>query len=47
MKTYSFKASVETDEDAEGRPAFFASCPALESLGAAASGRTPDEALFA
>jgi predicted RNase H-like HicB family nuclease len=45
MKTYSFKAIVEPDEDAQGQPAWFAHCPALESLGAAASGRTPDEAL--
>jgi predicted RNase H-like HicB family nuclease len=45
MKTYSFKAVVEPDEDAEGNAAFFAYCPALENIGAAASGRTPEEAL--
>jgi predicted RNase H-like HicB family nuclease len=45
MKTYSFKAVVEPDEDAEGKEAWFAHCPALESMGAAASGRTPEEAL--
>lgn len=45
MKTYSFKAVVEPDEDAQGNPAWYAYCPALESIGAAASGRTRDEAL--
>jgi predicted RNase H-like HicB family nuclease len=45
MKTYSFKAILEPDEDAHGNPAWFAHCPALESAGAAASGRTPEEAL--
>lgn len=45
MKTYSFKAVVEPDEDAQGNPAWYAYCPALESIGAAASGRPPKEAL--
>jgi predicted RNase H-like HicB family nuclease len=45
MKTYSFKVVVEPDEDASGGPAWHAYCPALESLGAASSGRTRDEAL--
>jgi predicted RNase H-like HicB family nuclease len=33
------------DEDAQGNPAWFARCPALESIGAATSGRTREEAL--
>lgn len=45
MKTYSFKVVLEPDEDAEGNPAWFAYCPALESIGAATSGRTKAEAL--
>jgi predicted RNase H-like HicB family nuclease len=45
MKTYIFKAVVEPDEDAQGNAAWSAYCPALESIGAAASGRTPEEAL--
>jgi predicted RNase H-like HicB family nuclease len=45
MKIYSFKAVVEPDEDAQGNSAWLAYCPALESIGAAASGRTPEEAL--
>jgi predicted RNase H-like HicB family nuclease len=45
MKTYTFKAVVEPDEDAHGNAAWYAYCPALESIGAAASGRTPKEAL--
>ena len=45
MKTYSFKVVVEPDEDALGNPAWHAYCPALESIGAATSGRTSDEAL--
>jgi predicted RNase H-like HicB family nuclease len=36
---------VEPDEDALGNPAWHAYCPALESIGAATSGRTRDEAL--
>jgi predicted RNase H-like HicB family nuclease len=45
MKTYNFKVVIEPDEDAQGNPAWFAYCPALESIGAATSGRTPEEAL--
>ena len=45
MKTYTFKVVVEPDEDAQGNPAWFAYCPALESIGGATSGRTKDEAL--
>ena len=45
MKTYSLKIVVEPDEDALGNPAWHAYCPALESLGAATSGRTREEAL--
>jgi predicted RNase H-like HicB family nuclease len=45
MKTYSFKVVVEPDEDAQGDPAWFACCPALESVGGATSGRTREEAL--
>jgi predicted RNase H-like HicB family nuclease len=45
MKTYTFKVVVEPDEDALGHPAWHAYCPALESLGAATSGRSRDEAL--
>lgn len=40
MKTYVFKVVVEPDEDA-----WFASCPALESQGAATWGETEEEAL--
>ena len=45
MKTYTFKVVVEPDEDAQGKAAWHAYCPALESLGAATSGRTREEAL--
>ena len=45
MKTYTFKVVVEPDEDAMGNPAWHAYCPALESVGAATSGRTRHEAL--
>ena len=45
MKTYGFKVVIEPDEDADGNPAWFADCPALESLGGATSGRTREEAL--
>ena len=45
MKTYSFKVVVEPDEDAQGNPAWFAHCPALENMGGATSGRTREEAL--
>jgi predicted RNase H-like HicB family nuclease len=45
MKTYNFRVVVEPDEDAQGKPAWHAYCPALEDIGAATSGRTRDEAL--
>src|SRR5471030_89844 len=45
MKTYTFTVVEEPDEDAPGNPAWHASSPALESIGAATSGRTRDEAL--
>jgi predicted RNase H-like HicB family nuclease len=45
MKTYSFKVVLEPDEDAQGHAAWYAYCPALESVGAASSGRTREEAL--
>ncbi len=45
MKTYSFKVILEPDEDAQGDSAWFAYCPALQSLGGATSGRTREEAL--
>jgi predicted RNase H-like HicB family nuclease len=45
MGTYTFKVVVEPDEDAQGNPAWHAYCPALESIGAATSGKTRQEAL--
>ena len=45
MRTYRFKVVVEPDTDAQGHPAWFAHVPALESVGAATSGRTKEEAL--
>ncbi len=45
MKTYTFAVVLEPDEDAQGNPAWHAYCPALESAGAATSGRTREEAL--
>jgi predicted RNase H-like HicB family nuclease len=45
MRTYSFKVVLEPDEDAKGNPAWYAYCPALESVGGATSGRTKEEAL--
>jgi predicted RNase H-like HicB family nuclease len=45
MKTGSFKVVVEPDADSLGNRAWHAYCPALESVGAATSGRTRDEAL--
>ena len=44
MKTYSFKVVLEPDEDAASNSAWHAYCPALESVGGAASGRTREEA---
>lgn len=45
MRIYSFKVVAEPDEDAQGNPAWYAYCPALESAGAATSGRTREEAI--
>jgi len=45
MKTYTFQVVIEPDEDAHGNPAWHAYCPALVDIGAAASGRTKEEAL--
>jgi len=45
MKTYNFRVVVEPDEDAKGNPAWYAYCPALESVGGATSGRSREEAL--
>ena len=45
MKIYNFKIVLEPDEDSYGNPAWHARCPAVESLGAATSARTRDEAL--
>jgi predicted RNase H-like HicB family nuclease len=40
MKTYTFKIVIEPDEEG-----WFASCPVLESKGAATWGKTKEEAL--
>jgi len=45
MKTYNFKIVLEPDEDAQGNSAWYAYCPALESVGGATSERTREEAL--
>jgi predicted RNase H-like HicB family nuclease len=45
MKTYNFKVVLEPDQDFDGKPAWLAYCPALESIGGATSGRTREEAL--
>ena len=45
MKNYVFKIVVEDDEHEDGRPAFRAYCPALESIGAATWGNTREEAV--
>jgi len=45
MKTYNFTVIVKPDSDFDGNPAWFAYCPALESIGGATSGRTREEAL--
>jgi predicted RNase H-like HicB family nuclease len=45
MRIYNFKVVVEPDEDAQGNAAWFSHCPALESIGAATSGSTREEAL--
>ena len=45
MKSYVFKVVIEDDEFEDGRKAFHAYCPALESLGAYTWGHTKEEAL--
>ena len=45
MKSYVFKVVVEDDEHEDGRPAFRAYCPALESIGASTWGDTQEEAM--
>jgi predicted RNase H-like HicB family nuclease len=46
MKTYSFKAVVEHDEDFDGNPSgWHAYCPALERQGASTWGETEAEAV--
>ncbi|MBI4443857.1 MAG: type II toxin-antitoxin system HicB family antitoxin [Acidobacteria bacterium] len=45
MKSYVFEVVLEEDEFEDGRKAFHAYCPALESLGAATWGDTKEEAL--
>ena len=37
---------MEPDEDTAGNPAWYAYCPALESIGGATSGGTREEALM-
>ena len=45
MKSYVFKVVVEDDEHEDGRPAFRAYCPVLESIGASTWGDTREEAM--
>ncbi len=46
MKTYTFKAVVEADEDFDGNPSgWHAYCPLLERQGASTWGATEAEAL--
>ena len=45
MKSYVFKIVVEDDKHEDGRHAFRAYCPALESIGAATWGETREEAV--
>ena len=45
MKSYVFKVVVEDDAHEDGRKAYHAYCPALESLGAASWGERKEEAL--
>ena len=45
MKSYVFKVVVEDDEHEDGRRAFRAYCPALESNGASTWGDTREEAM--
>jgi predicted RNase H-like HicB family nuclease len=45
LKNYAFRVVVEPDRYEDGRPAFRAFCPALESSGASTSGDTREEAI--
>ena len=45
MKSYVFKVVIEDDEHEDGRRAFRAYCPALESIGASTWGDTQEEAM--
>jgi predicted RNase H-like HicB family nuclease len=45
LKSYVFKVVVEPDEHVDGRPAFRAYCPPLESYGASTWGDTTEEAM--
>ena len=45
LKSYVFKIVVEDDKHEDGRHAFRAYCPALESIGAATWGETREEAV--
>jgi predicted RNase H-like HicB family nuclease len=45
LKSYVFKVVVEDDEHKDGRRAFRAYCPALESIGASTWGETQEEAM--
>lgn len=45
MKSYVFRVVVEDDEREDGRPAFRAYCPALESMGASTWADTREEAM--
>ena len=45
LKSYVFKVVVEDDTHEDGRPAFRAYCPALESAGASTWGETQEEAM--
>lgn len=44
-KTYVFKIVIEDDAFEDGRPAYYAYCPALQKYGAATWGETQEEAL--
>ena len=45
MKSYTFKVKIEEDTFPDGNVGYFVSVPALEHLGAATQGKTPEEAL--
>jgi predicted RNase H-like HicB family nuclease len=45
MKSYTFKVRIEEDTFPDGSIGYFVSVPALEHLGAATQGKTPEEAL--